>query len=133
MLERIYELVTSDAADDYPQLRISTRDLRFRISSLNKSFSKELDCGTDSDSFGKKKHRFQGQLFQIVRIFETFNCLAYLCHLTLMVVKWRGHHSGKGFNPSRLKIRKFSWRLSSWHEICSSLHPTASLASLDKI
>ena len=34
MLERIYELVTSDAVNDYPQLRSSTRDLRFRISSL---------------------------------------------------------------------------------------------------
>ena len=53
MLERIYELVTSDAADDYPQLRSSTRDLRFRISSLKKSFTKELDSRTDSDSFGK--------------------------------------------------------------------------------
>ena len=28
MLERIYEWVTSDAEDDYPQLRSSTRDLR---------------------------------------------------------------------------------------------------------
>ena len=53
MLERIYELVTSDAADDYPQSRFSTRDLRFRISSLKKSFTKELDSRTDSDSFGK--------------------------------------------------------------------------------
>ena len=52
MLERICELVTSDAADDYPQLRSSTRDLRFRISSLKKSFTKELDSRTDSDSFG---------------------------------------------------------------------------------
>ena len=53
MLERIYKLVTSDAADGYPQLRSSTRDLRFRISSLKKLFTKELDSRTDSDSFGK--------------------------------------------------------------------------------
>ena len=53
MLERIYELVTSDAADDYLQLRSSTRVLRFRISSLKKSFTKQLDSRTDSDSFGK--------------------------------------------------------------------------------
>ena len=33
ILERIYELVISDAAVDYPQLKPSTRDLRFRISS----------------------------------------------------------------------------------------------------
>ena len=53
MLERIHELVTSDAADDYPQLRSLTRDLRFRISSLKKSFTKEWDSRTDSDFFGK--------------------------------------------------------------------------------
>ena len=64
MLERIYELVTSDAANHYPQLRSSTRDLRFRISSLKKLFTKELDSRTDSDSFGKQPHRLQGQLFQ---------------------------------------------------------------------
>ena len=28
MLERLYELVTSDDAKDYPQLRSSTRDLK---------------------------------------------------------------------------------------------------------
>ena len=64
MLERIYELVTSDAADDYPQLRSFTRDLRFRISSLKKSFTKEWDSRTDSDFFGKKYIGFKVSFFR---------------------------------------------------------------------
>ena len=96
MLERLYKLITFNVVNDYPLLRSSTRDLL-------RSFTKELDTRADSDSFGKK-HQLQGQLFQIVRIFQTLNYLDYLC-LTLMVVKWSGHHSGKSSCSSWIKIK----------------------------
>ena len=64
MLERIYELVTSDAVDDYPQLRSSARDLRFRLSSLKKAFTEELDSRIDSDSFEKYNIGFEVSFFR---------------------------------------------------------------------
>ena len=92
VLERIYGLVTSDAADDYPQLRSSTKDLRFRISSLKKSFTKELDSRTDSDSFGRKKTSASRSAFSDSK----YSSKIKLPSLSL---------PHKGSNPSWLKIR----------------------------